>query len=396
MDNLFSKLTFFIAGLSLIASCGAPADSGTTIPESIGDRKVLLREKQSELQALQAFIESLEDSIAAEDPTYREKPRTLVTTRKVVRQEFTRYISLQGSVEEQEQIMVSSETGGRVLRLLVEEGQQVARGALVAEIDPEAVEKQISELQTSLNLARDVFERQKRLWDQNIGSEIQYLEAKNAKERLEKSLELLELQLGKSKVYAPISGTVDQIMTEAGEMAMPGGPLFTLLDTRRVKVRVDAPENYLTTISKGQEVTVSIPALGRDYIERVSLIGSTIDRGNRTFKVEVEMANPDGVLKPNLLANMKVAELRIEEAVVIPLNLLQQEVGGKKYVLVAGQGEDGTVAKKVYVTTGESAENLIIITKGLSGGEDLIEEGARGLSDRERISIQSTTTSNNG
>jgi len=396
MHNLFSKLTFFIAGLSLIASCGAPADSGTTIPQSIGDRKVLLREKQSELQALQAFIESLEDSIAAEDPTYREKPRTLVATRKVVRQEFTRYISLQGSVEEQEQIMVSSETGGRVLRLLVEEGQQVARGALVAEIDPEAVEKQISELQTSLNLARDVFERQKRLWDQNIGSEIQYLEAKNAKERLEKSLELLELQLGKSKVYAPISGTVDQIMTEAGEMAMPGGPLFTLLDTRRVKVRVDAPENYLTTISKGQEVTVSIPALGRDYIERVSLIGSTIDRGNRTFKVEVEMANPDGVLKPNLLANMKVAELRIEEAVVIPLNLLQQEVGGKKYVLVAGQGEDGTVAKKVYVTTGESAENLIIITKGLSGGEDLIEEGARGLSDRERISIQSTTTSNNG
>ncbi len=111
MHNLFSKLTFFIAGLSLIASCGAPADSGTTIPQSIGDRKVLLREKQSELQALQAFIESLEDSIAAEDPTYREKPRTLVTTRKVVRQEFTRYISLQGSVEEQEQIMVSSETG---------------------------------------------------------------------------------------------------------------------------------------------------------------------------------------------------------------------------------------------------------------------------------------------
>jgi membrane fusion protein (multidrug efflux system) len=201
MHNLFSKLTFFIAGLSLIASCGAPADSGTTIPQSIGDRKVLLREKQSELQALQTFIESLEDSIAAKDPTYREKPRTLVTTRKVVRQEFTRYISLQGSVEEQEQIMVSSETGGRVLRLLVEEGQQVARGALVAEIDPEAVEKQISELQTSLNLARDVFERQKRLWDQNIGSEIQYLEAKNAKERLEKSLELLELQLGTNFGY---------------------------------------------------------------------------------------------------------------------------------------------------------------------------------------------------
>lgn len=396
MRTPYFILPMFFAGSFLIGSCGAPSASEDAMPATLEERKALLAAKRTEFKNLEIYISRIEDSIAALDPSFGERPRTLVTTLPAERKEFIRYVSLQGAVREIESLMVSSEIGGRVVRLLVEEGQQVSRGKLVAEIDPEALEKQIAEVQTALELAIEVYDRQKRLWDQNIGSEIQYLEAKNGKERLERSLESLQLQLGKSKIYAPMSGTVDQILTEAGEMAAPGAPLFTLLDTRRVKAVVDAPENFLTSIRKGDEVLLSIPALGQEYEERISFIGTTIDPGNRTFKVEVEIDNPDGMLKPNLLANMKVVELRLEDAVVIPINLLQQEVGGKNYVLIKSEGTDGLVAKKVYVTVGESADNGIVITNGLSGGEELIAEGARGLSDKERISVQTPSTSDNG
>lgn len=387
-------ITLLALSILLISSCSVPGEE--EIPEGIEAQKELLNTKRKELKVLSSFITQLEDTIAEQDPTFRKKTRTLVTTEPIVRKEFVRYIDLQGAVQENEQVMVSSETGGRILRLNVKEGEQVRRGKLIAELDLESVEKQISELETSLDLAQQVFERQKRLWDQNIGSEIQYLEAKSNKERLEKSLESLQLQLSKSKVYAPISGTVDMIITEAGEMVSPGAPIVMLLDTRRVKVVVDAPEKYLTTIGKGEKVKVSIPTINRETEERVSLIGTTIDPDNRTFKVEVEMPNPKGQLKPNLLANMKIVDFREENAVVIPLNLLQQEVGGKDYVFVKAEGEEGPIAKKVYVKTGESYDDQIVITEGLTGEEELIVEGARGLSDQELIQVQNPSISDNG
>jgi membrane fusion protein, multidrug efflux system len=243
----------------------------------------------------------------------------------------------------------------------------------------------------------DVYERQQRLWDQKIGSEMQVLKAKNDKERLEKSLETARFQLTKANVYAPISGIVDMVFLKSGEMAGPGTPIAQILDVRSVKVVADLPENYLGVIKKGEEVTIKFPAINEERKARVSLIGSSINPANRTFEVEVNMNNSNGLLKPNLLALMKIRDFAQKDVFVLPLLVVQQEVSGKSFVYIKAEGEEGEMAQKVYVETGESYEGYIIVTKGLNGNEEIIMDGARGLSDKELIKVQETAplTTNN-
>ena len=298
------------------------------------------------------------------------------------------YVDVQGSVQSDDLVNVSSDVGGRILDLKVEEGENVRKGELIANLDTEIINTQIAELNTSLELAVEVFERQKRLWDQNIGSEIQYLQAKNNKERLEKSLETLQVQAGKSKVYAPISGVVQMVITKAGELAGPGTPIIQILNTAKVKVVAEVPENYLKAVNKGEKVTVEFPALQSKKEARVSLIGKTINPSNRSFKIEIDMTNPKDVLKPNLLASVLINDYTEKDVVIVPLELVQQEVGGKSYVFVHAEGEDGPMAKKAYVTMGESYNGEIVITSGLNGDETLIVDGAIGLSDKELIEVK--------
>ncbi|MCB0682256.1 MAG: efflux RND transporter periplasmic adaptor subunit, partial [Saprospiraceae bacterium] len=356
-------------------------------PVDLEGKKALLNEKKTALTTLEHEVAQLEKEIAELDPSTKTK-RTPVTTIQLERRDFEHFIDIQGTVQSDERINISSETGGRILDLKVQEGQTVSKGQLVALLDLEQIEKQIAEVQTSLDLAQEVYERQKRLWDQNIGSEIQYLQAKNNKERLEKSLETLQFQLDKSKVYAPISGVVETVVLKAGELAGPGAPIVQVLNTNQVKVVAEVPENYLQAIRKGEWVTVKFPALDTEQKARVSLIGSTINPGNRTFSVEVDLSNPRGLLKPNLLAIMLLNDYSQTAAVVVPLEVVQQEVGGKSYVFVKGEGQDGALAKKVYVKTGQTYRGEVVITNGLTGEEELILEGARGLADQEPIEIQ--------
>ncbi len=217
---------------------------------------------------------------------------------------------------------------------------------------------------------------------------MQLLKAKNDKERLEKSMESARFQLTKANVYAPISGVVDMAFLKSGEMAGPGTPIVQILDVRTVKVVANLPENYLGIIKKGEQVTVMFPALGEERKSRVSLIGRTINPANRTFEVEVQLNNSNGVLKPNLLALMKVQDFAQKDAIVLPLVVVQQEVSGKSFVYVKAKGEEGLMAKKTYVETGESYQGNIIVINGLTGAEEIIIDGARGLSDKELIKVQ--------
>lgn len=361
-------------------------------------QQTLLKEKQKELRELTKSIGKLEHTIDSLNPNSQEdKPKTLVTTQTVERQNFERFIDIQSNVQSDDVVMASSETGGRLLNVTVKEGSYVKRGQLIANVDMEGVNKQINELNKSLELAVDVYDRQKRLWDQNIGSEIQYLQAKNNKERIEKSLETVSYQLTKANVYAPTSGVVDIVFLKTGEMAAPGAPIVQILNTSLVKVVADVPEKYLTAVKRGETVNIRFPALDREMKAKVSLIGSSINPANRTFKVEVNIPNKDGLLKPNLLASMLIKDFSSKDVVVIPLELVQQEVGGSFFVFIKDQTPEGVVAKKVIVETGESYDGDIIITKGLKGGESLIVDGAIGLANNELIKIQSkSTVENNG
>ena len=379
-------MKFFISILTLLFIMSCQSDTGELIiPESLEDKKAMLKEKRSELSTLEKEVGKLEIAITEQDSSI-EKVAILVNAQEIARSDFFRYVTIQGNVTAEDLFDASAEIGGRIISLKVKEGDAVRAGQLIAEIDPEAIQKQKRELEITLNLATTVFEKQQNLWNQNIGSEIQFLEAKNNKERLEQNIELLDLQLAKTKVYAPAAGIVEHLILQMGELASPGMPIIQILNTDQLKATVAVPENYVAVIDRGETVKVTIPALNLEHNLRVSSIGRTIHPANRTFEVEVNLPR-NRQLKPNLLAEMRIVDFMAENVVVVPMNLVQQEVSGAKYVLIVEEKEDGNYAKRQTVEIGEVGDGEAIVTKGLSGGEQIITEGARGLADGELIEV---------
>lgn len=366
----------------LFLACGGNLEN----PKDLKGKKALLTKKQTALETLQREIAQLEKEILKLDPP-KEKPRKLVTTLVAEQKDFNHFIEIQGSVTSDEYVTASAEIGGRILKMPLQEGQNVKTGQLVATLDVEQVNKQIAELEKSLELANDVFARQERLWKQNIGSELQFLQAKNNKERLEKSLETVKFQLTKANVYAPKSGVVEMVNLKAGELAGPGVPIVQILNTNKVKVVASVPETYLTSVKRGDLVTVKFPALDLEKQAKISRIGTTVNPANRTFDVEIDLQNPKGIFKPNLLANMLINDKTREDVVMIPVDLLQNEVDGTKYILVTNQTNEGLIAQKRVIETSDSFEGEIIVEKGLVKGDTLIAEGARGLKDGALIRV---------
>lgn len=359
------------------------------VPTDLAGKKSSLKDKQKQFKKLEAEINALEADIIKMDPSIK-KEATLVTIDTIQKSSFQRYATLQGNIIAEDLVNASSEIGGRILDIYVREGQSVSRGQLIAKIDLEVIQKQIAEIETSLDLANTVYERQKRLWDQNIGSEIQYLQAKNNKERLEKSLESIQFQLSKQNVYSPSSGVVEREVRQAGELTSSGGPIIQILNTNKVKVVVDAPESYLGIVKRGDYVDIKIPALEKEFKARISLLGRMIDPANRTFKIEVKLNNSSGIYKPNLAAEMLVKDLEIDDVLVVPINLVQQEVSGDKFVYVIDDPNASELnSRKVYISTGENYEDNVIVEEGLSEGDLIIIKGARQISNKELISIQS-------
>ena len=242
-----SSIAFImIVGALTLTSCSS---STSEAPETLEDYKVMLAQKKQEMNSLEEEIEELTKKVAELDPSLQEKTK-LVDTAIVQPTTFIRNISIQGSVKADDPVNAVSEIPGRIQSLSVSEGQQVSRGQVIATIDVETYQKQIDEIETSLSLAKDVYDRQSRLWSQNIGSEVQYLQAKNNVDRLEKSLETIRFQMTKSKVVAPISGTVDMVISKQGEVVSPGVPIVQILNTSKLKVTTDLPENFLKIVSQ--------------------------------------------------------------------------------------------------------------------------------------------------
>lgn len=384
------KLKFALLYIMCLISVACQQQAKEEImPTDLAGKKSYLKDKQQQLKKLEAEIKTVEAEIIELDPSLKKAP-TLVTIDTIQKSSFQRYATLQGNIISEDLVNASSEIGGRILDIYVREGQNVRRGQLIAKIDLEVIQKQIAEIETSLDLAKTVYDRQKRLWDQNIGSEIQYLQAKNNKDRLEKSLESIQFQLSKQNVYSPSSGVVEREIRQAGELTSAGGPIIQILNTNKVKVVVDAPESYLGIVKRGDYVDIKIPAIEKEFRGRISLLGRMIDPANRTFKIEVNLNNKSGIYKPNLAAEMLVKDLEIDDVLVVPINLVQQEVSGDKFVYVIDDPNAAELnSRKVYISTGENYEDNVIVKEGIHVGDLLIVKGARQISNKELISIQS-------
>jgi RND family efflux transporter MFP subunit len=371
---------------TLLASCES-AVSEELVPEDLAGKKEYLRTKKAELRQLTQDVEALEQEIFAADPSLAPKG-TLVAYEAVSASSFENFAKVQATVRASETAMATPQLPGRILSMKYEEGDNIRKGALVAVIDVEDITTQRAELETAAELAQTVFERQKRLWDQNIGSEIQYLQAKNNYERIQKQLASVDVQTAKKNVYAPISGTVERVLMRQGETAAPGAPILSILNTNDLDVVADASENLLTKVKRGQKVKVKVPTLDLEFMAPVSRIGKTVDPANRTFEVEIDVPGKYlRSLKANLLAEVEVLDFAGENLIVVSQDQIQQEIDGRRFVFLATEGEDGPVAKKAYVETGESYENKAIITTGLKVGDRIITDGSRGLTDGQKVSL---------
>lgn len=302
--------------------------------------------------------------------------KTLVTVKPMAYEIFEHFFLANGMVEAVHDAFISSETSGQIKTIHVTEGQRVKKDRLLVTLNSEVTESAIAEVKTGLELARTVYEKRKGLWEKNIGSEIQYLEAKTNKESLENKLKTLEAQLDMAKIKAPISGIVDQIFKKEGELAIPGVRLIQLVNLKNVYVNANVSETYLAKIKKGDMVEVSFPSYPELIVETtIHRTGQVVKSKNRTFLVQVLLDNKDEKLKPNMVAVIKMKDFSADSALVVPSIIIKNDLKGYYLYVTEKQEEEKLVARKIYVTPGMSEGSRTMINQGLAPGQQVIING---------------------
>jgi membrane fusion protein, multidrug efflux system len=365
----------------LLIACG-----GERPANNIEAKRERLKQKKSELLALNQEISQLEEEIAKEDPTAVKATKTVaITTEKLQPRRFEHYVEVQGKVATDNNVTVSSQSSGRLTSLSVEEGQVVKKGQMLARIDDAVIRRNIEEVKTQLELATIMFEKQKNLYEKEIGTEVQYLSAKNQKESLERRLETLQEQQDLTAIKAPMSGTIDQIISREGETVAPGQPVFRLVNNYALSLVADLSEAYAPYVRRGDQVEVRFPVLERRFKARIKRVGQTIDATNRTFEVEVALPNSQDY-KPNMFGQLAINDRTLDDALVISQSLVQQSDDGS-FVYVAEETTDGYVARRRVIETGLAYDGKVAITKGLQPGDRLIIAGYNNLSDGQSVNL---------
>ncbi|MBN1938586.1 MAG: efflux RND transporter periplasmic adaptor subunit [Candidatus Aminicenantes bacterium] len=302
---------------------------------------------------------------------------------------FIHVINAQGMLESETNILISPLASGAVRKIHVSIGDRVERGRLLAELDASVLQSSIAEVESSLGLARTIFEKRERLWQKKIGSEVEYLQAKAGKESLEKRLATLNEQLALTKITAPIEGTIDDILIKEGEAAAAGFGAIRLVQRSRLKVRAALSENYASRVRRGDSVRVRIPVAGVEYDRRIDAVSQVIDPRNRTFQVEVLLPG-DERIKPNMMAVLTITDYRNPEALSVLKNIVQ-ETGQEKFLFVAEPKDGGFVARKRIVRTGAESENRVEILEGLSDGEAVVSFGFQKLADGQPLIVDDSS-----
>jgi RND family efflux transporter MFP subunit len=373
MKSILNFATLLVLSLG-IASCEG---------DGLEAKKAELEALKGQLTEVTNQIKALEAELAAADPAFAAaaKKPLLITTVAARKGEFTHFVEVTGSVLSKKNVNISAETMGRILDIPAVEGMRVSKGQVLARIDAESIQRSVEEMENSLSLARTVFEKQERLWNQKIGTEIQYLEAKNRKEGLEKSLASMKSQLSKSVVRAPFNGTIETVRVKLGELVQPGSQMFQFVGESDLFIEADISESYISVLAKGDSVAITFPSIKKTITTKVSATGSIINPNNRTFKVEVFLPNLPEV-KPNMISVLKIQDYKNSASVVIPAHLILADTKGD-YVFIVENG----IAKKKYVTRGYSSDDETEIVSGLVGTELLVDKGFREVGDNFSVNV---------
>lgn len=372
----------------LLVSCGGKEESVEDVIASkdltkIRKKKASLDEKYT---ALSEQIKQLTESISELDP---QEKIPLITTFVVKDTLFNHYIELQGNVTTKENIVIFPEYSGVLTKVYVKEGQKVSKGQALAKINDGGLSQQVAQLQIQTDLAKTTYERQKRLWDQKIGSEIQYLQAKSNFEAQQKAVSQLQQQVAKTVVRAPFSGTIDDIMTDQGTVVGPGqSQLFRLVSLKNMYVETDVPESYITNVTNGKNVELFFPVLGKKMDAKVRQASDFINPANRTFKVEITVPEKDKSIKPNLTARLKINDYTNPEAILIPQGIISENANGEQYIYtISDKSGDKGKAIRTFITTGKTQGDNIEVLTGLKSSMEVVDKGARSVKDNQEVKI---------
>ncbi len=349
----------------------------------LDSKKNELAELKSQAKELNTRIAALEKEIASLDTTAVsavERNAVLVNLETLTPRSFEHRIEVRGSVSSRSNVLLSAESAGRITSVRVKEGDKVSRGQVLATLDNEVLQNNIRELKTSLELAEAVYERQANLWDKKIGTEIQYLEAKNRVESLQSRLNTAYSQLAQSVVKAPFSGTVDEVPARVGEMAQPGKPIVRIVNQDNMYIDAAVSERFIAALQVGDKVNVRFPVIDKTLTSEITAISEVINMENRTFNIEVRLPEVDFTPKPNQVVILDLVDYENPSTLVVPTEVILSDARGK-YLYVAKDENSQTIAQKRYVTPGRTQDGATEILNGLDSTATLIVEGYRDVSE---------------
>lgn len=371
------KKLVLIPGLTLLLiACGSSEDKKAQLER--------LKKEETELRAEMAGLLVKIDTLQAQqkrligDSAETGISVAVITLKSEV---FKNYIDVQGRVDADQNVSLSSEMPGTITKINVKTGDEVHVGQILAETDVRAINQQISDLQTNADLVNQIYEKQKNLWEQKIGTEVQFLQAKTNKESMEKKLIAMQEQIRMSKIISPISGTVDAVDVKIGQAIAPGVPAIRVINFSNLKVKADVAESYASKIKKGNEVIIHFPDTQDSVIAKVDFVSRAINNSSRTFSVEVLLDNKKEY-HPNMVARLSINDYQSPEtAITIPIRAIQKDENNEEFVYVA----NGNTAKKQLVKIGKTYSGKAEIISGLKAGDILVTLGYDIINDGDAI-----------
>lgn len=377
------SLLSWIAVIAFAYACETKAAEEKPEVQSLKNKRDSLVQRQEQIKQQ---LDQIDKKLAKLD-TSRKLYKVTTYTAEV--DSFKHYFDVYGSVEADKNIMLYPEANGTIKNILVQEGDEVSAGQALARLDTKVIEKSIQELETQYELAQTMYEKRKNLWEQNIGSEVEYLEAENRVSTLEANLARLREQRDQAVVKAPFGGVVDQIFPKEGEMANPASPIMRLVNLGEVYIEAEVAETYLSRVSKGTPVKVELPSVDKTELSKVIQVGNYINPNNRTFEVRVSLPDKMENVKPNMMTMLHVQDYETDSAIVLPNRMIQQTPDGKDFVYILNPNENdrtGTV-KKQMVITGKSYREKMEIKSGLKAGDIVVDRGSRSVKDNQIVEL---------
>lgn len=357
----------------ILAACGGGG----------GNKTEELQKLKQEKSALDAKIATLEKELKAGDST-AVKMKT-VTVAAINDTTFEHYIDIQGSVDAKENVDATAQMPGIIRAIYVREGQSVSKGQALAQVDDQVLRSSLAELQTRLDLAKIMFDKQANLWKQQIGSEVQYLTAKNQKEALERSLATMKDQLAQTRIVAPISGTVDAVIAKVGDNAAPGVPAFRIVNSNNLRVVANVAESFAGKVKTGAEVLLTFPDINKEQRTRIGFASRTIDPVSRTIRVEIPLKG-SADLHPNMIAQLRIIDYKAAGAIVVPVSVIQYSLG-KPYILTVKGSGDKLQAVRNNVEIGRTYNDRAEIKSGIQAGDRIITSGFQGVNDNDQVKL---------